>query len=132
MPVVDVVHLAGQELKLLPPQSYATRFEVATRVLRAPERAFAACLGVCIPRGAWPIKDKAKREKGRPIYEGDPIAYGGAVIDALHEAGLGMKEILDAGEVAYLLLSPSVFSEKELAEQEDFSAAPLEGGGPAR
>jgi len=115
------VTVAGVEVTLSLPHSYAERWELGTQTTGSPTRATAACLGSCWPRGVpWPGKH-------RPTLSGcgyDSMAYGGAVIDSLIASGAKMAEIAFAGTLAYGLVTHELYGEEEVSEAEDFSDPP--------
>ena len=85
--------LAGRELTLAAPASYATCTDIMDADARNPRRATMAALGVCA------------RGPGRPpirydAHDYNPLAYGGAVLDWLHGQGVPEKEAFKIGEVA--------------------------------
>lgn len=122
------IELGGRTVKLVPPQSYALRWDVATAGAKNASRALAAALAACWPRR--PGFPGETRKRPRPTYEraGYEVgAYGGQVIDWLVAEGIPMAEIAYAGTVAYSLVSEGLFGEQEVQEAEDFTEAPEAG-----
>lgn len=85
------LHVGRREIKLAAPRSIATCYDIVAALRINGNRGFAAALGVCC---ISPVR------KEWPNYLGDPLAFGGQVIDALLEQGGTLDEIIDAGEAA--------------------------------
>lgn len=54
-------------------------------------------------------------------YDHDLFGYGMRVMDALLAEGFGYFDLLDAGNVAWRLMSDGILTRKELDEVEDFT-----------
>lgn len=118
------ITLAGKEITLVLPASMAMRWEVGTTVVRSIPRGMGAAVGVCIPRGLWPIRDDKGKEKARPSYAYDMLEYGGQVVDSLTANGVSFEEIIESGKVALDLINSSVVTEEEVKAAEVFSNPP--------
>jgi len=110
--------VAGAAVQLVVPRSWAERHDVAAAAATNVQRAVAAALGLCWPR----------LRKRLPAYGGDPLAYGGAVIDFLRNEGASMNDIVDVGIDAMKLCADGLFGEAEVKARADFSGAPGGGG----
>ena len=77
---------------LVKPASFAERLDVHTILGANPHRALACALGLC-----WP------RIRRRLPYRGDPIAYGGQVLDQLHSERAELSDVMDVGAKALAL-----------------------------
>lgn len=104
------VKINGKEFTLQKPASFAEAWDVASIGERNPTRAFGAALGLC-----------GVGRKLKIAYHGDPIAYAGKVIDALHEQGVPMSDILEAGAAAFALCAEQLLSGAEVDKAADFT-----------
>ncbi len=125
----QTVTLGGQQIPLALPPSPAMRLDVYFAAGTNLSRAACAALGVC-----W--GDRVSRPRvSYARTKHDPLAYGGAVLDALLERGLSYLEILDAANEAFIVLEGSVrpllgdlVGSEEVEETEDFSGVPAVAG----
>lgn len=106
------VKIGKKEFTLQKPTSFAEAWDVASLGERNMHRAFAAALGLC-----------GVGRKLKLAYLGDPMQYGGKVIDALHEQGLSMADILGPGAQAYSLCAQMIISGNDVEKAESFTEA---------
>ncbi len=105
---MPIVKLAGKEVEFVVPASYATRTEIALAAHTVWRRALGAAIGVC-----WSVgSDRNPNRKYR--YRGDVAEYGGAVLDHLHEIGVGDAEIRAAGAIALDLVNQGLVWEADV------------------
>lgn len=108
------VRLGEADLQLVVPTSLTARYEIAAAgVGRARHRAYAAALGAC----------SRHIQQWVGFYDFDPLVYGGRVMDYFLARGVPLREIREAGEKAFLLVS-DLPSDAEVKARADFSAAP--------
>ncbi|MCP4918275.1 MAG: hypothetical protein GY913_15305 [Proteobacteria bacterium] len=103
----------GHSFHLEPPGSYTIVREVAAAAQRNASRALAAALGLCMRGpGRVPLK--------YADHGYDAMAYGGAVLDALHKrkALRGPDGTWgDVANIAYALMLESVITEEEVKRE---------------
>lgn len=106
------VTVGGVEVELAPHPSYTLRVEILHLASENRVRARAAALGAC-----W------RTVKGRPAADYrqcgySPALFGEAVLNELHERGVDLTEIMQAGEYAIGLLLDGLVSEREVSAEE--------------
>ncbi len=104
-------------VELVPPASYAVCSEIWILGLRNTSRGYAAALGACWRGGNHPGVAYSSCSH-------DPKTFGQAVLDTLHERGITLDEVLEAGAVAHQLLAERVHPVKEVDELAAFFEAP--------
>lgn len=114
-----VVKVGKHTITLGLPPSYATRCDVLGAVAKNELRCSAACLGIC-----WEAGPTMRAPASYSSCGYDALLYGGKVVDALLEQGVGLGEIRAAGKVAFDLLLDSIPSGEAVQAAEDFSEAP--------
>mgnify|MGYP003386358888 CR=1 FL=1 len=107
---MPLVRLAGKDIELVVPSSYAARTEVAIAAHTMWRRALAAAIGLCWSAGS----DRNPNRKYR--YRGDVAEYGGQVMDHLHAIGCPDSEIRAAGAVALGLVNEGLIWEADIED----------------
>lgn len=125
---MKTVSMGGLDVRLHPPKSYATCYDVWICAATNERRALAAALGVCWLEPSNPAIRAEHPERLRPggAYESshNPAEYGGRVIDALIQRGVSMREISAAGAIAYGLVAEVACPPQQVQAAADFSEAP--------
>jgi hypothetical protein len=117
------VKLGARTLEGSLPASYSVRHEIVAAAATNVQRAFAAALGVCVPR----VERMLKAGGARVSYEASgfsPLKYGGQLIDGLHGAGVSLAEIVEAGAECFKIMAESLLSEAEVKAAEGNSEPP--------
>lgn len=111
--------LNGKEKAIIPPQSFAALRDLIIAGQTNATRAMYAALGLSLrlrnDDGPMPLR-----------YKGDPLDYGGQVMDWLQGNGADMNECDAAALECYRVCSAAYPSAPEVAEREDFSDPPAE------
>jgi len=117
------ITLRDHALPVTIPSSYAARYDLLVLHGENPIRAVAGALVACTPC----LSARQRTGLVSMLLAGKTGAYGGACLDALHEAGLSVREVVEAGRVCYDACIDGLYTEEELKGSEDFSAAPAGG-----
>ena len=100
---------------LVRPKSFTERLDVQVAVRANPHRGIGCALGLC-----W------MRARKRTPYRGDPIAFGGEILDQLDAEGADFADVMEAGTAALALCLEQIVSEAEVSAAEGNSGAPAD------
>ena len=104
--------------EIVPPNSIAVCYDFLTIWARAPDRArllrlCAAAVAVCL--------EKEKLFLPYPFAKADPIAFGFAVVEKLHRAGMNTADIYENGSLCLSIIANEILAEDEVAEAANFT-----------
>lgn len=117
------VQIKGRSVTLAAPPSHVARQKALLAVAADGWIGLGACLGVC-----WAGTPRLKATLAAHKYDG--LAFGAAVRDELHAAGVSDEEVAEACAKALSLIVDSYPREDAVAEHADFSAAQTAGSTP--
>ena len=117
------IMIKGRSVTLTAPPSHVARQKALIAVATDGWIGLGACLGVC-----WSGTPRLKTTLAAHKYDG--LAYGAAVRDELHAAGVSEDEVAEAAAKALSLIIDSYPKEAAVAEHADFSAATTAGSTP--
>lgn len=110
------VMLGDLEITLRDPGRHSLALDLLTAAQGSRPRALAAALGM-----AW-LKPRTGRPKVQYSQCGyNAAAYGGQVLDALVQDGHDWRDILAAGDEAFVFLTAGLVDLHEAADAEDFT-----------
>jgi hypothetical protein len=119
---VEVI-IKGRSVTLTAPPSHVARQKALIAVATDGWIGLGACLGVC-----WSSAPRLKVTLAAHKFDG--LAFGVAVRDELHAAGVSEDELAEAAAKALSLIIDSYPREAAVAEHADFTAAPTAGSTP--
>lgn len=119
---MDVL-IKGRTITLQAPSSHAARTKALVALAQDGWLGLGAALGVC-----WASRPALKATLAGCKW--DSLAYGAAVRDELHAAGVPESEVSDAASKAVQLLVDSYPREEAVQAHADFSVAQTEGSTP--
>lgn len=102
--------------RLVVPKSKGLRYEVTYAVTKSEPKAVCAALGLC-----------SSAIQAHIPWRESVLEFGGRVLEWLLEQGVGYLDALNAGRVAWRLVSDGLVPESEVAAAEGFTE-PAEGG----
>lgn len=110
------VQIKGRAVTLTAPPSHVARQKALLAVAADGWIGLGACLGVC-----WAGTPRLKASLAAHKYDG--LAFGVAVRDELHAAGVGDEEVAAAAAQALTLIIDSYPKEAAVEQHADFTAA---------
>lgn len=110
------VTIKGRAVQLAAPTSHVARQKALLALAQDGWIGLGAALGVC-----WSSRPGLKATLAAHKYDG--LAFGAAVRDELHAAGVSEEEVAEAAAKALTLIVDSYPKEAAVAEHADFSAA---------
>lgn len=117
------VQIKGRAVTLAAPPSHVARQKALLAVAADGWIGLGACLGVC-----WSGTPRLKATLAAHKYDG--LAFGVAVRDELHAAGVSEEEVAEAAAKALSLIVDSYPKEAAVEQHADFTAAPTAGSTP--
>jgi hypothetical protein len=117
------VTIKGRAVTLSAPPSHVARQKALLALAQDGWIGLGAALGVC-----WASRPALKATLAAHKWDG--LAFGAAVRDELHGAGVSEEEVAEAAAAALKLIVDSYPKESAVAEHADFTAAPTADSTP--
>lgn len=117
------VTIKGRAVTLQAPPSHVARQKALLALAQDGWLGLGAALGVC-----WSSTPRLKATLAAHKFDG--LAFGAAVRDELHGAGVSEEEVAEAAAAALKLIVDSYPKESAVAEHADFTAAPTADSTP--